>query len=65
VHLEEFGSECTLAEIACVTEIARRRESESLVGVGGGKTARSIVSCGDTSVPQKRRINCLDVSHQP
>ena len=39
VHFDKFGGECTLAEIARVTEVARREESQILVGVGGGKTA--------------------------
>ena len=35
----QFEGECTLAEIARVSEIARRERSDILVGVGGGKTA--------------------------
>ncbi|MBN3767848.1 glycerol dehydrogenase [Burkholderia sp. Ac-20365] len=42
VHLEKFGGECTLAEIARVTEVARRQDSRILVGVGGGKTADTV-----------------------
>ncbi|WP_218108687.1 iron-containing alcohol dehydrogenase [Paraburkholderia nodosa] len=42
VHLEKLGGECTLAEIARVAAIARGKESQILVGVGGGKTADTI-----------------------
>lgn len=38
-HVERFGGECSAAEIERVTAIARSRQSQILVGVGGGKTA--------------------------
>jgi glycerol dehydrogenase len=38
-HFERFGGECSSAEIGRVTAIARRQQSQILVGVGGGKTA--------------------------